>query len=237
MQKILISRLQGSITGFIQNVLNGLNTGISVTRGNTGNINFAVKVDNSTIKINGSDELYAITTSVWSTLTALTAYAMTNASAYPGQLLTCSENNLNTVYVINNDLSVTLINSETVIYPSLQTDDTILKGQPLYIKNNGHIGLAKADNFLTSKVIGFAINDTSIGFACEYTGDLVSLTDWTTIAGVSTLTFNNYYYLSPSTAGTITSIAPSTIGQYVCQIGEALSTTELLIAVRSTVLL
>ena len=59
MQKILISRLQGSITGFIQNILNGLNTGISITQGNTGNINFAVKVDNSTIKVNGSNQLYS----------------------------------------------------------------------------------------------------------------------------------------------------------------------------------
>ena len=59
MQKILISRLQGSITGFIQNILNGTNTGISIVQGNTGNINFAVKVDNSTIKINGSNQLYS----------------------------------------------------------------------------------------------------------------------------------------------------------------------------------
>ena len=107
-------------------------------------------------------------TSTFTTFAALSAYASGNASAYPGQLLTSSENNLNTVYVINNDLTVTQIGTGGgVSNPSIQTDDAILQGQPVYIKSNGYIGLAKADTLNTSKVVGFAVNDTSIGFSCH----------------------------------------------------------------------
>ncbi len=57
MQKILISRLQGSINTLITNILNGNNAAINVTQGNTGNVNFGVKVDNTTIEINNNDKL------------------------------------------------------------------------------------------------------------------------------------------------------------------------------------
>jgi hypothetical protein len=45
------------------------------------------------------------------------------------------------------------------------------------------------------------------------------------------------YYLSAGTAGLLTATAPSTVGQYVVEIGVALSTTELLIRPRPPILL
>ena len=176
-------------------------------------------------------------TDVWSTLAALTTYASSNASAYAGQILACSENNLNTVYVINNDLTVTLIGSGGASNPSIQTDDTILKGQPVYIKANGHIGLAKADALLTSKVVGFAVANAAIGFSCEYQRNLLTLTDWTNVIGTTNLTVNNIYYLSAATAGIITSTSPTSGGQVVISLGEAISTTSLEINIEQTILL
>jgi len=210
MQKILISRLQGSFKTLVQNIINGANTAINVTLDNTGNINFAVKVDNSTIKINNSNELYAV---------------------------------------------------PQTSYLSAQADEIIKQGQPVYIKNNGHIGLAKASALLTSKVVGFAIADTSIGFSCEYTENNLTLSNWPAITGtsylivgdvpdislltdfglltegISSLSINNYYYLSPDIAGNITNIAPTSTGQYVVSIGEAVSTTTLEIEIEKPILL
>ena len=150
-------------------------------------------------------------TSTFTTFAALSAYASGNASAYPGQLLTSSENNLNTVYVINNDLTVTQIGTGGgVSNPSIQTDDAILQGQPVYIKSNGYIGLAKADTLNTSKVVGFAVNDTSIGFSCEYQRNILTLSDWTSVIGTTNLIPNNLYFLNSTTAGTITNTPPTT---------------------------
>ena len=174
-------------------------------------------------------------TDVWSTLAALTAYASSNASAYAGQILACSENNLNTVYVINNDLTVTLRGSGGASNPSIQTDDTILKGQPVYIKANGHIGLAQADTLNTSKVVGFAVNDTSIGFSCEYQRNILTLSDWTSVIGTTNLIPNNLYFLNSTTAGTITNTPPTT--GVIISLGEAISTTSLEINIEYPILL
>ena len=175
-------------------------------------------------------------TSTFTTFAALSAYASGNASAYPGQLLTSSENNLNTVYVINNDLTVTQIGTGGgVSNPSIQTDDAILQGQPVYIKSNGYIGLAKADTLNTSKVVGFAVNDTSIGFSCEYQRNILTLSDWTSVIGTTNLIPNNLYFLNSTTAGTITNTPPTT--GVIISLGEAISTTSLEINIGYPILL
>jgi hypothetical protein len=51
------------------------------------------------------------------------------------------------------------------------------------------------------------------------------------------LTFNTPYYLSPTTAGLMTSTVPTTVGQVVAQIGVAISTTELLVKITTPILL
>jgi len=199
-----------SVISWFSQLLNGSQSGIKVSQDNTGNIDFVVQVDNSTIKINNSNELYAV---------------------------------------------------PQTSYLSAQADEIIKQGQPVYIKNNGHIGLAKADALLTSKVVGFAIADTSIGFSCEYTENNLTLSNWSAIAGISylivgdvpdislltdfglltegisSLSINNYYYLSPDIAGNITNIAPTSTGQYVVSIGEAVSTTTLEIEIEKPILL
>lgn len=57
------------------------------------------------------------------------------------------------------------------------------------------------------------------------------------LGGFAGLTAGAVYYLSAATPGAITVTAPSTLGQYVQEVGVALSTTELLINIRTPILL
>ena len=57
------------------------------------------------------------------------------------------------------------------------------------------------------------------------------------LGGFAGLTIGAIYFLSATTAGAITSVAPTTLGQYVVQIGRALSATQLLIDIRPPILL
>jgi len=57
------------------------------------------------------------------------------------------------------------------------------------------------------------------------------------LAGLSGLTAGSVYYLSQTTAGAMTTTAPSTVGQYVVRLGIAISTTEFLIRIERPILL
>jgi hypothetical protein len=61
---------------------------------------------------------------------------------------------------------------------------------------------------------------------------------WDAVTGGSGgLVANTVYYLDAATAGKLTATAPTTAGQYVVEVGMALSTTELLIKTRTPILL
>jgi hypothetical protein len=61
---------------------------------------------------------------------------------------------------------------------------------------------------------------------------------WDAVAATTGgLARGTYYYLDPATAGKLTATAPSTAGQFVVEVGLALSTTELLIRPRPPILL
>ncbi len=101
---------------------------------------------------------------------------------------------------------------------------------------------AKADASGTKSVLGL-VSDATIsngvagnvmlnGFITATTGQ------WDTAFGTSGgLAFGTRYYLSAATAGLGTSTAPGTVGQYVVEIGIALSTTVLKIDIKQPVLL
>lgn len=120
--------------------------------------------------------------------------------------------------------------------PQLTNDESgsIVIGAPVYSDANDGVKKAKADAVGTVNVIGL-VADVSIAAAgtggIQTDGILAATTgQWDAVAGTSGgLTKDVIYYLSAATAGIITSIAPSVAGQFVKQIGIAISTTEMMI--------
>jgi len=118
---------------------------------------------------------------------------------------------------------------------------TISPGAPAYCSGAGTMDLAKADVSGTSECIGLVVGTLIAGvfvYGAVGTGisgfvqelDSVTLTtvQWDTITGGSGgLTPLARYYVSATTAGQLTTVAPSpsAAGQSVVYIGLALSTT------------
>lgn len=126
-----------------------------------------------------------------------------------------------------------------------QTNDesgSIVIGTPVYNDAADGVKKAKADAAGTSKVLGL-VSDTSISNGVSgniaISGILsATTTQWDAVFGTSGgLTFGTLYFLSAGTSGLGTSTAPSTVGQYVVELGIALSTTELKIGIRQRILL
>ena len=122
-------------------------------------------------------------------------------------------------------------------YPA-EADSEILVGQPVYVKATGNVDLARADQSATAAAIGFAITAADPTYTVNYvTEGKLTLTDWTAVAGVVTLTPGSVYYLDTTMAGRITSVVPSVAGQYIVRLGRAASTTTLDIEIDLSLLL
>ena len=118
----------------------------------------------------------------------------------------------------------------------------IVIGAPVYSSSNDGVKKAQANGSATSRAIGL-VAQTSIAAAATgsviLNGPLTATTaQWDAITSdVGGLVFNAYYYLDPATAGKLTQTAPTTVGQYVVQVGRAFSTTELMVDIQQSVLL
>lgn len=125
------------------------------------------------------------------------------------------------------------IDQPTVIVQTNDESGAIVIGTPVYNDAADGVKKAKADASGTKKVIGL-VYDTSITNGTSgqiQIADVLAATtgQWDAVAGTSGgLAFGTIYYLSDSTAGQLTSTAPSTAGHYVVSVGIAISTTELL---------
>lgn len=119
----------------------------------------------------------------------------------------------------------------------------VVIGTPVYSDANGGIKKAQANAVGTSKPVGLVGQAPSIanGVAGAVTVDGIqsaTTAQWDVVTGqTGGLTFNTTYFLDPSTAGKLTIVAPTTVGQLVVQIGQALSTTDLKINIQQSVLL
>lgn len=139
-------------------------------------------------------------------------------------------------------LSVPIFSGGDVITLTNDNASPAVIGTPVYASAADHFNLGKGDASGTKDLIGI-VKDTSISASSsglvQLNGVLTATTgQWDTAFGTSGgLTFNTRYYLSAATAGKGTATAPSTVGQYVCQLGIALSTTELLISLGPPILL
>lgn len=116
---------------------------------------------------------------------------------------------------------------------SAETDENVLTGQPVYLKSNGHLGLAGGFG-ISYSCIGVAIGDFLPGFACQFkTLGAITLEDWTIVIGNKFLSPSQTYYLDAINAGRLTMIAPET--GYLVVIGKALSTVALNIQIQPSI--
>jgi hypothetical protein len=112
--------------------------------------------------------------------------------------------------------------------------------EPVYIKTNGHIDLAKADAATITEAIGL-VADTSI--ASNGSGNILldgimtaTTAQWDAVTNeTGGLTPGATYFLSPDVAGDLTATAPDADGDYVVIIGLALSSTQLRTMIMPTV--
>lgn len=119
---------------------------------------------------------------------------------------------------------------------------SVVIGSPVYCSANGTFDKARGNASGTKNVIGL-VRTASVanGAAGEVvvSGVLTATTgQWDTAFGTTGgLTKDVIYYLSAATAGLGTATAPSAVGEYVVELGVALSTTELLVRPKSPILL
>lgn len=126
-----------------------------------------------------------------------------------------------------------------------QTNDesgAIVIGAPVYNDVADGVKKAKADASGTKNVMGL-VKDTSIAAGVagivQTSGILTATTtQWDAVAGTTGgLAVGARYYLSAATVGLLTATAPSAAGQYVVEVGIAISATELKVDVKPPILL
>jgi hypothetical protein len=117
---------------------------------------------------------------------------------------------------------------------------TIVIGTPVYVSAAGSVDEAVADAAATKDVVGLVV-DTSIASSATgdiQTGGLLTATtgEWDAVTGdAGGLTAGTQYFVDPDTAGMLSDVAPGPAGDFVCAVGIALSTTEMIIAIHQTV--
>lgn len=114
------------------------------------------------------------------------------------------------------------------VYYSAEADSPTKIGSPLYLTGVGHVDLAQADAAGTVQVVGLALEVVAASFSCNYISEgSIERSNWSDVAGTATLSAGATYFLDQTTAGRITSTAPTTAGQYVVRVGRAVNTTTL----------
>ena len=121
--------------------------------------------------------------------------------------------------IVDSTFTMSVVNGEA--------SATISPGMVVKLNSSGQALLAQSNS---SSNLGFALATQSIAPSAtgivKHTGKL-ALADWTDVIGATNLTVGAWYYLSDTTAGMLTTTAP-TIAQ---KIGYAISSTELLLKV------
>jgi hypothetical protein len=117
---------------------------------------------------------------------------------------------------------------------------TIVIGTPVYVSAASSVDEAMADAAATKDVVGL-VADTNIATTATgniQSGGLFEATtgEWDAVTGgTGGLTAGTQYFVDPDTAGLLTDTAPTTTDDFVCAVGIALSTTEMIIAIHQTV--
>lgn len=120
--------------------------------------------------------------------------------------------------------------------------EAVVIGTPVYVNGDDTVKKALADAISTSEIIGL-VTDVSVAASDPARiltdGRLTATTaQWDAVTGeTGGLTAGSVYYLDPSTAGKLTTTAPTTEGDTVVRVGKALSATVLEISIDRPILL
>ena len=105
---------------------------------------------------------------------------------------------------------------------------------PVYVKTDGDIDLAQADNVATAEVLGLvAISTIATGATGPIRfGGIMTATigEWDAALGATGpvgLIPGSVYFLDAATAGLLTAAGPTGTGEYLERVGQAISATEL----------
>lgn len=113
---------------------------------------------------------------------------------------------------------------------------SIVIGAPVYVKSNGNVDLGRANASGTIQLLGL-VKDSSVASSASgiiQTDGIIAATtgEWDAVTGGSGgLTAGSRYFLDASTAGMLTTTAPTSVGQFVVAVGLAISTTEMDISI------
>jgi hypothetical protein len=121
---------------------------------------------------------------------------------------------------------------------SAEIDSNASIGQPVYIKNSGHLGLAQASSAASARVVGLILADAQSATSADYSSiGVIERSDWTAITGSLLLSVGSTYYLSPNSAGMLTTTAPQNSGLFVVAIGIASTDQKLSLDIQPPILL
>lgn len=100
--------------------------------------------------------------------------------------------------------------------------EDVKRGQPLAVSpQDNRVYLADITTMYWANVIGLAADDTSAGFAVHVLRDMVTLNDWSAVTGSAALAYGVPYFLSGR--GVMSQSRPTSVGQFLVRIGEAVS--------------
>ena len=123
-------------------------------------------------------------------------------------------------------------------FNSAETDTNLSIGDVVYMKSNGHIDKAIATGALTHKVVGLSAENKLATTSCKFINDAdLTMADWTSVIGSTNLTPNAIYFLSHLVAGQLTTTPTTTTGEFIVEVGVALSVTTLAIGIKRSILL
>lgn len=115
----------------------------------------------------------------------------------------------------------------------------VAPGTVVYINGAGQFGAAIASSYSTAGAVAFATNQIPVSAAGKVAtagGLQLTTAQWDAITGGSGgLVPGLLYFLSPASAGKITTTPPTTPGQLVVVVGRALSPTVMLVAIQTPI--
>jgi hypothetical protein len=103
-------------------------------------------------------------------------------------------------------------------------------GSVVYLSAADTVRLAQANAAAPAEAIAVATGAIANGAVGGYQSG-------GTLAGLAGLTAGATYFLSPGTAGGMTTTVPAAAGNYIVELGKAISATEFLIRIRTPILL